>query len=157
MPERRSSTFPLSPIGSASPCRGFVQRLRARAGQGLHVSEVEAESGLQIHEVLRNDEVVAVGVGLAEVEGDRVVVDDFDVGRVDSNLGEGAEENLVLHALEAHDRTLDAHLGVEEEAVIPLLLALEPEEFHRYYKSPLSLLIARQDHARETASLRRAT
>lgn len=49
--------------------------------------------------------------------------------------------NLVLTALEAHDRTLDAHLQVEEDAVVPLLLALSPEEFDRYYRSPLSMLL----------------
>ena len=47
----------------------------------------------------------------------------------------------VLRALQAHDRTLDDHLDVEEEAVVPLLLALDPEEFDRYYRSPLSMLI----------------
>jgi len=50
-------------------------------------------------------------------------------------------DNPVLRALQAHDRTLSAHLDVEEEAVIPLLLALDPEEFDRYYRSPLSTLI----------------
>jgi hypothetical protein len=49
--------------------------------------------------------------------------------------------NLVLGVLEAHDRTLDAHLNLEEEAVVPLLLALSPEEFDRYYRSPLSMLL----------------
>lgn len=53
----------------------------------------------------------------------------------------GAPDNRVLSALVAHDRTLDAHLDVEEEAVVPLLLALEPDEFDRYYRSPLSTLI----------------
>jgi hypothetical protein len=50
-------------------------------------------------------------------------------------------DNPLLRALQAHDRTLDAHLDVEEEAVVPLLLALDPEEFAHYYRSPLSLLI----------------
>ncbi|MGB5223000.1 MAG: hemerythrin domain-containing protein [Polyangiales bacterium] len=50
-------------------------------------------------------------------------------------------DNTVLRALQAHDHTLGDHLDVEEEAVIPLLLALDPEEFHRYYRSPLSMLI----------------
>ncbi|MGB5704236.1 MAG: hemerythrin domain-containing protein [Polyangiales bacterium] len=54
---------------------------------------------------------------------------------------ESPTDNAVLRALQAHDRTLDAHLNVEEEAVIPLLLALDPEEFDRYYRSPLSMLI----------------
>ena len=54
---------------------------------------------------------------------------------------ETSTDNPVLHALQAHDRTLDDHLDVEEEAVVPLLLALDPEEFDRYYRSPLSMLI----------------
>jgi hypothetical protein len=54
---------------------------------------------------------------------------------------ESSTDNPVLHALQAHDRTLDDHLDVEEEAVVPLLLALDPEEFDRYYRSPLSMLI----------------
>ncbi|MGB5366552.1 MAG: hemerythrin domain-containing protein [Polyangiales bacterium] len=54
---------------------------------------------------------------------------------------ESAHENRVLHALRAHDRTLGAHLDVEEDAVVPLLLALDPEEFDRYYHSPISMLI----------------
>ena len=54
---------------------------------------------------------------------------------------ESSTDNPVLRALQAHDRTLDAHLNVEEEAVIPPLLALDPEEFDRYYRSPLSMLI----------------
>ncbi|MDH3817974.1 MAG: hemerythrin domain-containing protein [Myxococcales bacterium] len=54
---------------------------------------------------------------------------------------ESPTDNPVLRALQAHDRTLDDHLNVEEEAVVPLLLALDPEEFNRYYRSPLSMLI----------------
>jgi hypothetical protein len=50
-------------------------------------------------------------------------------------------DNPFLRALQAHDRTLNAHLDVEEEAVVPLLLALDREEFDRYYRSPLSMLI----------------
>ena len=57
--------------------------------------------------------------------------------------GNEAVPNAPLTALEAHDRTLDAHLRVEEEAVIPLLLALSPEEFERYYRSPLSMMVPR--------------
>ncbi len=54
---------------------------------------------------------------------------------------DSSTDNPVLRALQAHDRTLDDHLNVEEEAVIPLLLALDPQEFDRYYRSPLSMLI----------------
>ena len=62
---------------------------------------------------------------------------------------EPSKDNLVLSALEAHDEALDAHLDVEEDAVIPLLLALSPEEFDRYYRSPLSLLIPDQPRGRQ--------
>lgn len=54
---------------------------------------------------------------------------------------ERSTDTPVLRALQAHDRTLDAHLNIEEEAVIPLLLALDPQEFDHYYRSPLSMLI----------------
>ncbi len=58
-----------------------------------------------------------------------------------SDSNENRADNPVLQALQAHDRTLGAHLDVEEEAVIPLLLALDPDEFDRYYRSPISMLI----------------
>lgn len=38
-------------------------------------------------------------------------------------------------ALRAHHDALMAHLDFEEELVIPLLLALEPDEFERYARS----------------------
>ena len=93
------------------------------------VSLDEARAG---HEELhaRADDVVEAFRSLARPAG--VVESD-----------EATTENPVLAALEAHDRTLDAHLNIEEEAVIPLLLALSPEEFDRYYRSPLSMLITR--------------
>lgn len=61
----------------------------------------------------------------------------------ESAVDGGDAGGVVLRALRAHDYALDAHLEVEEDAVIPLLLALEPEEFVRYYDSPISLLIQR--------------
>jgi hypothetical protein len=57
--------------------------------------------------------------------------------------GEDEADQPVLRALRAHDQALVSHLDVEEEAVIPLLLALEPGEFVRYYDSPISLLVPR--------------
>ena len=71
-----------------------------------------------------------------------VSLDEARGGHADPAVGnESAHENRVLHALRAHDRTLGAHLDVEEDAVVPLLLALDPEEFDRYYHSPISMLI----------------
>jgi hypothetical protein len=63
-----------------------------------------------------------------------------------SDSMESPSDNVVLRALRAHDQTLDAHLNVEEEAVVPLLLELSPDEFDRYYRSPLSLLLTPDPH-----------
>ncbi len=54
---------------------------------------------------------------------------------------DNTSDNPLFRALQAHDHTLSEHLDLEEEAVVPLLLALDPKEFHRYYRSPLSVLI----------------
>ena len=99
------------------------------------VSLSEARDG---HDALhsRADEVVEAFRSLSRPAGSRAST-------------ELPEDNLVLSALEAHDEALDAHLDVEEDAVIPLLLALPPEEFDRYYRSPLSLLIPDQSSGRQ--------
>jgi len=92
------------------------------------------------------------GVSLEEARGGHAelharadeVVDAFRTLAHPADPAESRESpatNPLLHALQAHDRTLGAHLDVEEEAVIPLLLALDPEEFDRYYRSPISMLI----------------
>lgn len=39
----------------------------------------------------------------------------------------------LAEALRVHDEVLVAHLALEEEMVIPLLLELAPDEFDRYY------------------------
>ena len=44
--------------------------------------------------------------------------------------GRGASE-----AMREHDEVLRAHLDLEEDLVIPMLLELRPEEFRRYYYS----------------------
>ena len=49
--------------------------------------------------------------------------------------GADADESLA-RALDDHHQILDAHLQLEEDLVIPLLLALSPEEFQHYYDSP---------------------
>ncbi len=53
-----------------------------------------------------------------------------------------ADLNALLAALTEHRRILRAHLDHEESVVIPLLLQLQPEEFERYYNTPISLLLA---------------
>ncbi len=47
----------------------------------------------------------------------------------------------LVDALTDHRDSLHAHLETEEAAVIPLLLAMTPEEFERYYTLPLSSLL----------------
>ncbi|PRQ03767.1 hemerythrin domain-containing protein [Enhygromyxa salina] len=48
-------------------------------------------------------------------------------------------------ALRRHDAALAEHLELEEDLVIPCLLALEPEEFHIYTMSSLPALLAQLD------------
>ena len=73
----------------------------------------------------------------------RVVRAAFEAGARPGDLDDGG--GVVLRALRAHNYALGAHLDVEENAVIPLLLALEPAEFVRYYDSPISLLVPRRE------------
>lgn len=48
-----------------------------------------------------------------------------------------------LHgALHRHDEVLDAHLELEEDTVIPLLLAMDRLEFARYLIEPIDRLLA---------------
>lgn len=54
-------------------------------------------------------------------------------------------ELAVVRALQEHDRVLQAHLQVEEDLVIPLLLALRPDEFDRYYNSSIRTLMRELD------------
>ncbi len=45
-------------------------------------------------------------------------------------------------ALRKHDEVLHAHLDIEEDAVIPALLSMEPDEFDRYTTLPLDRLLS---------------
>ena len=53
------------------------------------------------------------------------------------------EKKRLRHALRAFGDTLRAHLDLEEQTVIPLLLELEPDEFADYYFLPISTLLER--------------
>lgn len=68
------------------------------------------------------------GVSFAEAEAghERLAERDADV-RAAFASGVG-----VRHALTAHHEVLIAHLALEEELVIPLLLTLSPEEFTEF-------------------------
>ena len=52
-----------------------------------------------------------------------------------------AADDRVLDALRTYDAALDTHLDREEARVIPLLLALEPEEFETYTTTPIGALL----------------
>ena len=45
------------------------------------------------------------------------------------------------HTLKKHDQVLLSHLGAEEDAVVPLLLSLNPAEFRHYYNSTIGELL----------------
>lgn len=55
----------------------------------------------------------------------------------------GIPDQALVPALKAHRRLLDEHLQLEEEMVIPLLLALSPAEFGEYYDSSITQLLTR--------------
>lgn len=51
----------------------------------------------------------------------------------------------LVQALREHESILRAHLDLEEELVIPLLLELTPGEFHRFCALPIDTLLAELD------------
>lgn len=87
---------------------------------GLDLSPAEAGHA-QLHD--RHDEVVAAMVALAEARA-------------------STADRALAGALSAHDEILTTHLELEEDMVIPCLLALEPEEFRAYTTRPIEVLLA---------------
>ncbi len=59
-----------------------------------------------------------------------------------------ATRSALMSALRAHDEILRAHLEVEEDLVIPLLLALSPDEFRTYSHSTMWALKQRMEAGR---------
>lgn len=91
------------------------------------VSCTDAQAGhLALHRL--GDRVHAAVIALANAEGDTV-----------------AHEAELVEALRAHDSVLRAHLDLEEELVVPLLLELRPREFQIFTALPIGQLIARLD------------
>ncbi|MEM7437431.1 MAG: hemerythrin domain-containing protein [Myxococcota bacterium] len=72
------------------------------------------------------------------------VIEAFRDLRDPSDDADTARTRLV-DALSAHQEALVNHLRVEEEAVIPLLLDLIPEEFQHYYQSSIHTLLTEFD------------
>lgn len=62
---------------------------------------------------------------------------------------EGRADDALHLALVRHDEVLREHLALEEDMVIPLLLALSSEEFVEYYDQPLWVLLERLDQKAE--------
>ena len=57
----------------------------------------------------------------------------------------GMRGHVLVAALRNHDDVLGAHLDLEEELVIPCLLALTPDELDDYCRLPASVLLLRLD------------
>ena len=55
---------------------------------------------------------------------------------------DGPATEALVEALTAHDTILQAHLDLEEEIVVPALLALTPREFDAYYSGHITTLLA---------------
>ncbi len=71
--------------------------------------------------------------------------------------GDDPRATDALHqALARHDGVLGTHLDVEEELVIPMLLALSPDEFVEYCDTPIDQLMLRLD-ARSIEAMRSET
>ncbi len=56
---------------------------------------------------------------------------------------DGPATPALCTALRTHDAALHAHLDVEEDRVVPALLALQPDEFESYYHSNIHTLLSR--------------
>lgn len=74
-------------------------------------------------------------------EAHDAVIEAFAALRTDPASQEGWR--TLKDALSAHERVLSAHLELEEELVIPLLLGLEREEFESYMHSSIKTLLDR--------------
>lgn len=75
---------------------------------------------------------------------DRCKAEVFDGFARVQGRGSGAAEQLD-RALQRLAEVLDAHLDLEEETVIPLLLELEPDEFADYSMLPIGTLLERME------------
>ena len=85
-------------------------------------------------------------VSMRELEGDHGALHELRDAVLEAlerahGADSDAADDAVLVALRAYDAALDAHLDREEAAVIPLLLAMEPEEFARYTAEPIGTLL----------------
>lgn len=57
--------------------------------------------------------------------------------------GEEHADEALHRALARHDQILQEHLDLEEKLVVPLLLALSPQEFDEYYHTSIDVLLER--------------
>ena len=71
--------------------------------------------------------------------------------RVREAVAPGDAAPALADALRAHHEALIEHLALEEELVIPALLALEPAEFEDYYHSDIRGLLQRLDERDQRA------
>jgi len=86
------------------------------------------------------------GVSFDEAEAGHHALHEAHAGVLSAFSGLRTQESAdrrasVVKALQEHERVLQAHLQVEEDLVIPLLLGLSPNEFERYYYSSIATLM----------------
>lgn len=86
------------------------------------------------------------GVSMQALTEGHVALDRAKVAVFDAfgaaRAGSPGADALLRRALERHSTVLDAHLELEEDTVIPLLLELRPDEFADYSMLPIETLLA---------------
>jgi len=92
------------------------------------------------------------GLSMAPAEAGHRQLAELD-SAVRAAITAGDATPALADALRAHDAVLVAHLALEEELVIPALLALEPAEFEDYSMSDIRGLLQRLDQRGGTSPL----
>jgi len=140
-------------LGSHEGFRGFSERLIEAAAAGRSVSEISRlyhywMGAMRGHEGYEERKLYPFlerrfGVQTASMRAGHGALHDkqHDVEQRLLRVPERAELDFedartdLVTGLRAYDGTLRAHLELEEDLVIPALLALSPQEFRQYYAS----------------------
>lgn len=132
--------------------RHLVAQARAADGSLAGIASLYLRwiAGMRSHEAYEEHKLYPYltrrwGVSLAAAEAGHEQLHACHAAVVDA-ITDAAELRrttpALAEALRAHDETLVAHLELEEDLVIPRLLALEPDEFRRYTHGTIEALLA---------------
>lgn len=91
------------------------------------------------------------GLDLSALRGEHSELREVEGAVRSHDADDGPASESLLAALIAHHEVLLPHLDREEELVLPALLALTPEEFDRYARSPIHRLLHELDRPSEAA------